>query len=105
MAKRRDPRLSHQGLQVLRVFFDEPKGSFAGADIWRRTGVIAGTLYPILARFELAGWLDSDWEQVSASEAGRPRRRLYTLTPKGYNKANEALAQLGIGGRSIWAPQ
>jgi PadR family transcriptional regulator PadR len=103
MAKMRDPRLSHQSLQVLRVFFDEPKESFAGADIWRRTGILAGTLYPILARFEAAGWLDSDWEQLSASEAGRPRRRLYALTPKGYNKANEALAQLGIIGRPAWA--
>ena len=33
MVKRPDPRLSHQSLQVLRVFFEQPKESFAGADI------------------------------------------------------------------------
>jgi DNA-binding MarR family transcriptional regulator len=70
LAKRPDPRLSHQGLQVLRVFYEQPKESFAGADIWRRTGIIAGTLYPILMRFERAGWLESEWEQLNPSEAG-----------------------------------
>lgn len=103
MGKKPDPRLSHQGLQVLRVFYEEPKESFAGADVWRRTGVLAGTLYPILTRFERVGWLDSEWEELDPSEAGRPRRRLYRLTAKGYNKTSEALAQLGLtAGRPAW---
>lgn len=96
MAKRPDPRLSHKGLQVLRVFMERPQESFAGSDIWRRTGVMTGTLYPILMRLERARWLESKWEQLDPSEAGRPRKRLYRLTAHGYNKANAALAQLGV---------
>jgi DNA-binding PadR family transcriptional regulator len=81
---------------VLRVFFEKPQESFSGADIWRRTGIVAGTLYPILMRFERAGWLESKWERLNPSEAKRPRKRLYRLTPNGYNKTNTALSQLGV---------
>jgi DNA-binding PadR family transcriptional regulator len=39
-----------------------------------------GTLYKALARLERDGLLESDWEDVDAAEAGRPRRRLYRVT-------------------------
>jgi PadR family transcriptional regulator, regulatory protein PadR len=39
-----------------------------------------GTLYKALARLEQGGVLTSRWEDVDASEAGRPRRRLYRVT-------------------------
>ena len=43
-----------------------------------------GTLYKALARMTEAGLLDSVWEDPAIAEAaGRPRRRLYRVTPDG----------------------
>ncbi|HEY6278002.1 MAG TPA: PadR family transcriptional regulator [Streptosporangiaceae bacterium] len=43
-----------------------------------------GTLYKALARLEQAGLLVSSWEDPGAAVTeGRPRRRLYRVTPSG----------------------
>jgi PadR family transcriptional regulator len=98
-----DPRLSHETLRVLRLFLEEPRERLAGSDICKRLGVLSGTGYPILMRLERAGWLESEWEQLDPREAGRPRKRLYRLKALGYNKAREALADLGVpDGRPAW---
>ena len=103
MAKRPDPRLSHQTLRVLKVFLEGPKEGLAGSDIWKALGLFAGTIYPMLLRLERAGWLKGEWEELPASELGRPRKRIYQLTPHGYNKAREALAELDVQvGRPAW---
>lgn len=96
MAKRPDPRLSHQTLRVLKVFLEGPREGLAGSDIWKSLGLLAGTIYPMLLRLEHAGWLKGEWEKLSASELGRPCKRIYKLTPTGYNKAREALAALDV---------
>jgi PadR family transcriptional regulator PadR len=92
----KDPRLSHAALKVLRVFLSRPQEQVSGSDILKLTGMLSGTVYPILLRLERANWLDSEWEQLDPSEAGRPRKRLYRLSANGYNKANAALATLGV---------
>ncbi len=89
------PRLTLASLKVLRVFLESPKQQLAGADIQKLGRVATGTLYPILLRFEAAGWLDSKWEDIDPKAAGRPRRRFYWLTPTGSARANEALRSLG----------
>ena len=102
MAKK-DPRLSHQMLRVMGIFIERPRDSLAGSDIWRQTGILSGTLYPILMRLERAGWLESKWEVLDPRETGRPRRRLYRLTGLGYNKTRSALAELSVPrGRPEW---
>lgn len=99
-----DPRLSHQALKVLSVLLQRPQERIAGSDILKQTGMLSGTAYPILARFERAGWLESDWEQLEPSEIGRPRKRLYRFTPSGYNKTRAALAELGVSeGAPAWS--
>lgn len=52
-----------------------------------------GTLYKALDRLERHGFLSSRWEdaEVALSE-GRPRRRLYRITPVGEAAVDEALA-------------
>lgn len=43
-----------------------------------------GTLYKALGRMEKAGLLASTWEDPDiAADAGRPRRRLYSITSEG----------------------
>lgn len=101
--KNSEPRLSHPSLQILRMFLDQPLESLSGSDISKKTGILSGTLYPILLRFERVGWLKSQWELLNPKEEGRPRRRLYKITGLGQNKAKEALLSLGsYEGRPAW---
>ena len=100
---KKEPRLSHQTLRVLRLFDEQPNLSLAGSDISKQTGMLSGTLYPILMRLERARWLESEWEKIDEGEAGRPRRRFYSLTGLGHNKSRAALAELGVPNvRTAW---
>lgn len=55
----------------------------------RSSGLIGhGTLYKALGRLEEMGLLDSRWEDDPPD--GRPRRRLYQLTPAGARAAAAA---------------
>ena len=91
-----DVRLSQSGLKVLLFLLETPRQGRSGAEMSKATKVVSGTLYPMLARLEAAGWLVSEWEAIDPSEAGRPRRRFYTLTGLGQNRAGEALAGLQV---------
>ena len=59
------------------------KGAGYGFDVMDLTGLPSGTVYPILRRFEEAGWVESEWEDVDPHREGRPRRRHYALTAAG----------------------
>jgi PadR family transcriptional regulator PadR len=66
-----------------------------GLEVIDRTGRPSGTIYPMLARLEGVGWVESAWEDPSAHEkAGRPRRRFYRLTPHGADRARAAFARV-----------
>lgn len=53
-----------------------------------------GTLYKALARMSEMGLLDAAWEDPAlAATAGRPRRRLYRVTPEGATALAAARAQ------------
>jgi len=93
----RDVRLSLQSLRVLDTFLQHPTDELSGADVQRRSGLASGTLYPILLRLESAGWFVSRWENIDPATAGRPRRRLYRLTPGGLSRASEAFALFARG--------
>lgn len=92
------PRLTHQGLRVLRLFLEEPTRSRSGADILRTTRLLSGTLYPLLIRFEDSGLLKSKWEKEKPEVLGRPRRRVYWITASGLAVAREALGELSVPG-------
>ena len=53
-----------------------------GLKIARNAGRKTGSVYPILARLEEAGWVESCWEREERDERG-PRRRFYRLSPDG----------------------
>jgi len=90
-------RLSFQTLKVLEAFLEDPTAELAGADVHKRGHLSSGTLYPILLRLESAGWLVSRWEKVDPASVGRPRRRLYRVTPTGLRRTSEAFASLSRG--------
>jgi DNA-binding PadR family transcriptional regulator len=63
--------------------------------VMEATGLASGTVYPVLRRLEEAGAVTSAWEDgTEARAAGRPRRRLYRLTPRGREHAAEAARRL-----------
>jgi PadR family transcriptional regulator PadR len=93
----RDVRMSLQTLRVLEAFLDNPADQISGADVQKRSGIASGTLYPILLRLESAGWFVSRWENIDPSSAGRPRRRLYRLTPSGLSRASEVFTLFARG--------
>ena len=92
--RRVKPRLSQQGLLVLKTFLDAAGSQLCGADIMAAADLPSGTVYPILRRFERAGFLNSVWEDASPTQLGRPRRRLYALTSAGREATRDALSAL-----------
>jgi DNA-binding PadR family transcriptional regulator len=84
-------RLSLQTLRLLSVFLEEPTESRYGLELMRRTSLKSGTIYPALHRLEAEGWLRSWNEELDASAAGRPPRRLYALTETGAAAAQAAV--------------
>lgn len=70
-------RATPQVGKVLAVFMADPSKEWFGREIMQLTGLNSGTLYPILERLELAGWLVSQWKPNPGR--GVPRR-FYELT-------------------------
>lgn len=93
----REVRMSLQTLKVLEAFLESPADQLSGAEVHQRCHLASGTLYPILLRLEAAGWFVSRWESIDPSKAGRPRRRLYRLTPTGLRRASEVFAGFSRG--------
>lgn len=80
---------------VLRALLEEPARERYGIELCELAGLPSGTIYPILARLEQVGWVDSTWEDPAVhQEAGRPRRRFYRITDEGAERAPDALAHV-----------
>ena len=100
-------RMTDQMLAVLSVLLasDCDKGQY-GQAIAAATALRTGTVYPILVRFERAGWVLSQWENrddpSEPRDSGAPRK-YYKLTSEGRERARaavnarmEALAKAGL---------
>ena len=86
------PRMTLQVQVVLGEMLSEPAKPWYGLELCTETGLPSGTIYPIMARLEAIGWVESDWEDPDAHIAeGRPRRRYYQLTREGAECAADAL--------------
>jgi PadR family transcriptional regulator, regulatory protein PadR len=88
------PRMTQATQMVLRALLKNPTRELYGLQICHEAGLPTGTIHPILARLESAGWLESRWEDVDPHEQGRPRRRYYRLSPDGAELARLALARV-----------
>jgi PadR family transcriptional regulator PadR len=89
----RVPRMTLPTQLVLRAMLQDPSREMYGLQICTEAGLPSGTIHPILARLETAGLLVSSWEDGSASEKGRPRRRYYKFSEDGAEHARLALAR------------
>jgi PadR family transcriptional regulator, regulatory protein PadR len=89
-------RITPAILDVLRVLMAPSEESCHGFAIAKDVRRPTGSVYPILARLERAGWVESSWE-LEQPQDGRPRRRLYHLTPEGLQEARAALAARAAG--------
>ncbi len=69
-----------------------PDDELYGLKIAQNAGRKAGSVYPILARLEEAGWVESSWESEERDERG-PRRRFYRLDPGGLAAARALLIE------------
>ena len=68
----------------------------SGAEISRQTGLMSGTIYPVLHRLERAGWLQSHQETESPKTLQRPRRRFYFLNSDARSIAVQKLTNKGF---------
>jgi PadR family transcriptional regulator, regulatory protein PadR len=86
-------RLTLQVQLTLRAMLDELDHELYGLELVEATGLPPGTIYPIMARLESAGWVSSRWEETGQEAKGRPRRRYYRLSADGVTQARAALAE------------
>lgn len=104
MASEIGPRITTQLLSVLGLMLEQPSASWYGLELAGKTGIRGGTIYPLLARLERAGWLESEFEAIDPSAEGRPRRRLYRLTGAGEIAARQRLVEADMDRRKRRSP-
>lgn len=93
MSERTGLRMTIPTQLVLLALLDEPDQERYGLELAALAGLATGTIHPILARLENAGWVHSHWEQVDPAEKGRPRRRYYRLDPNSMAVVRAELAR------------
>jgi PadR family transcriptional regulator, regulatory protein PadR len=79
MKRPRSP--SSQMEKLLAVLAENPGQWFYGYPLMKAAGLQSGTLYPLLARMESQGIVESEWR--APLQAGRPPRHAYRLTSAG----------------------
>jgi PadR family transcriptional regulator PadR len=90
-------RASKQTLKLLAALTAKATSWHYGYALSRETGLLSGTLYPILMRLEERGWLETQWEapqELPEKRGGRPPRHMYRLTSGGQAWAVEALSAM-----------
>ncbi len=86
----RNRRLSKQMLLLLAALADRPQQWRHGYALMKETGLLSGTLYPLLMRMTEQGLVEAEW--CEPTQPGRPARHAYRLTATGVALA-QAVAQ------------
>jgi len=82
------PKMSVQTQAILAALLQDVTRPHYGLEMAKAAGLPSGTIYPILARLEREGWVESEREDIiDASAAGRRPRRYYRLTGEGAHVA------------------
>jgi PadR family transcriptional regulator, regulatory protein PadR len=80
--------------RVLKIFLEDPAQPRYGFELMKLTGMASGSLYPMLARLEEAGWLTRGKENIDPHVVGRPPRLHYTIEGAAAIAARHELAKL-----------
>jgi PadR family transcriptional regulator, regulatory protein PadR len=78
--------------RVLRVLVADPAAPHYGYDLMKAARLPSGTLYPMLARLQQEGLVNSEWEDQRPDAGGRPPRKYYRLTAEGVRVVRLELA-------------
>ena len=92
----RDRRPSKQMLALMEQLAASAPEWRHGYDLMKETGLLSGTLYPLLMRMTDQGLVESEWRPPA--QPGRPARHAYRLTARGQAAARE-MARDAAGGR------
>src|SRR5919199_2162570 len=90
----RNRRPSKQMLLLLEALAARAGEWRHGYELMKETGLLSGTLYPLLMRMTDQGLVEAEWRPPV--QPGRPARHAYRLTAKGLALA--AAAAAGPGG-------
>jgi PadR family transcriptional regulator, regulatory protein PadR len=90
----RDLDITPKMARVLKVFLEDPSHSRYGFELMKLTGMASGSLYPMLAKLEGAGWLTRGRENIDPRVAGRPPRMHYMITGAAVSAARIQLSAL-----------
>jgi DNA-binding PadR family transcriptional regulator len=99
------PKITRETQAVLAALLRDPTKRRYGLEISKEASLATGTIYPILARLEGAGWIESEWEQIDPSVAGRRPRRYYRLTGEGERVARASLRETELQLRGVLKPR
>jgi DNA-binding PadR family transcriptional regulator len=100
-----EPRITVPVAKTLAALLSDPAGDHYGLELMKATSLPSGTLYPVLARLERVGWVESRWEDIDPVQAGRPARRYYRLTTDGAVAARAHLTRLHEQTRPVMTPR
>ena len=78
----------------------QPRTWHYGFELFKRTGLKSGTLYPLLIRLNVQGLLEAKW--LDPETSGKPPRHAYKLSPKGLAFAREITESVSVvAGRKL----
>lgn len=78
---KRSRRPSKQMLILLEALSARSQEWRHGYDLMKETGLLSGTLYPLLMRMTDQGLVEAEWREPA--QPGRPARHAYRLTAEG----------------------
>jgi PadR family transcriptional regulator, regulatory protein PadR len=87
----RNRRPSKQMSRLLDALSSTPGEWRHGYDIMKETGLLSGTLYPLLMRMTDQGLVEAEWHEPA--QPGRPARHAYRLTAQGLRLARETAGE------------
>lgn len=87
---------SRQMLTLLKALLGSAPEWRHGYDLIKQTGLLSGTLYPLLMRMTDQGLVEAEWQ--APAQPGRPPRHVYRLTATGVALAREVAPAAGIQG-------
>ncbi|MEH3159670.1 MAG: PadR family transcriptional regulator [Sphingomonas taxi] len=74
------------------AFLSRQRGEWRhGYDLLKETGLLSGTLYPLLMRMTDNGLVEAEWR--APVQPGRPPRHVYRLTAAGHALAQELASE------------